>query len=582
MKVIYNAIIILCCLAVTFSCSDFLEEEIYDFYSPENVYKTANDAENAIVGVYEPLLSTRLFGENIFKYIDLDHDHICCETWIGKALSEGVWNQLGETESAWEFFYKIVERANEVIAKVPAIEMDAKRKNQILGEAHFLRAFSYFYMVRMWGDIPLRLKNLDPNSYEYSTPRSSIKEVFEKGIISDLTTAEELTQFKGSDLNLPVGRVTKGTVKALLAKVYLHIASASKASASIYVKCGYQPNANSYRTSQVSNNVELISKSVVKGYEGFDSNVYFELSANKCKELIDIEGTTGGYKLKSRFINVFQNLQTDDEEVIFVLGTSNDPNFMSRFLDYYSYKSGDIPYSKWIGRGYLFVANAFYNSYKEEAYGSINDQRIKEGFSHLYKKYDNTGNFTWRVFPDTERSIYQQEVPGATLLDENDSGFTTKFDSHNGSSADKYTDASLPLLRYADVLLMYAEAINEAYGPTYKDKLGKSALDYVNMVRVRSGATKVGLDTEFSMNAPMLSDQIGLRSFILEERGRELYQEINRTFDLKRWGIYLQVMNKVNAVRSVSKARQDRNLLYPLPKTEIDANTYIKSNNPGW
>ena len=302
----------------------------------------------------------------------------------------------------------------------------------------------------------------------------------------------------------------------------------------------------------------------------------------KSKELIAIEGSVSGYKLKNTFMNTFQNLQTDDEEVIFVLGTANDPNFMSRYLDYYSYKSGDIAYSKWIGRGYIFVSNAFYNSYKEEEYGSIDDQRIKDGFSHLYRKYDNTGNYTWRVYPDTERDIYQEQVPNETLLDENDSGFTTKYDWFNGSSADKYTDATLPFLRYADVLLMYAEAMNEVHGPTFVDEFGKSTIDYVNVVRGRSDAKLVSFDTEYAMNASKLSERIGMRSFILAERGRELYQELNRAFDLKRWGVYLQVMNKVNAVRNIGKARQERNLLYPLPKSEMDANMYIESNNPGW
>ena len=582
MKAIYKIVAILCCCAMSFSCSDFLEEEVYDFYAPQNVYKTAKDAENAIVGVYEPLLSTRLFGENMFKYIDLDHDHICCETWIGKALSEGVWDQLNETNAIWEYFYKIVERANEVIAKVPPIEMDETRKNHILGEAYFLRAFSYFYMVRMWGALPIRTQNFDPSSYNYSTPRSSIKDVYETVIIPDLKQAELLMQFKGSELNLPVGRATKGAAKALLSKVYLHIASASMPDASVYVKCGYQSNANSFRTSQVGNNVEVFTKDVVKGYEAFDSNSYFQLAMEKSKELIAIEGSVSGYKLKNTFMNTFQNLQTDDEEVIFVLGTANDPNFMSRYLDYYSYKSGDIAYSKWIGRGYIFVSNAFYNSYKEEEYGSIDDQRIKDGFSHLYRKYDNTGNYTWRVYPDTERDIYQEQVPNETLLDENDSGFTTKYDWFNGSSADKYTDATLPFLRYADVLLMYAEAMNEVHGPTFVDEFGKSTIDYVNVVRGRSDAKLVSFDTEYAMNASKLSERIGMRSFILAERGRELYQELNRAFDLKRWGVYLQVMNKVNAVRNIGKARQERNLLYPLPKSEMDANMYIESNNPGW
>ena len=131
-------------------------------------------------------------------------------------------------------------------------------------------------------------------------------------------------------------------------------------------------------------------------------------------------------------------------------------------------------------------------------------------------------------------------------------------------------------------MLFRSEAMNEVHGPTFVDEFGKSTIDYVNVVRGRSDAKLVSFDTEYAMNASKLSERIGMRSFILAERGRELYQELNRAFDLKRWGVYLQVMNKVNAVRNIGKARQERNLLYPLPKSEMDANMYIESNNPGW
>ncbi len=74
------------------------------------------------------------------------------------------------------------------------------------------------------------------------------------------------------------------------------------------------------------------------------------------------------------------------------------------------------------------------------------------------------------------------------------------------------------------------------------------------------------------------------RSFVLEERGRELLFENNRRFDLVRWGIYLQVMNKMTVDQfDIVKARNARNLLLPIPLTEINTNKGLEGkNNPGW
>ena len=131
------------------------------------------------------------------------------------------------------------------------------------------------------------------------------------------------------------------------------------------------------------------------------------------------------------------------------------------------------------------------------------------------------------------------------------------------------TDAPYPLLRYADAVLILAEASNEVNGPQ------EEAINALKSVRTRSGA---------SVDDLTFRDKEALRSFILEERAREFVAESDRRWDLIRWGIYLQTMNAIGGVdeNNISKSRERKHLLYPIPLEEINANKEINENNPGW
>ena len=150
--------------------------------------------------------------------------------------------------------------------------------------------------------------------------------------------------------------------------------------------------------------------------------------------------------------------------------------------------------------------------------------------------------------------------------------FTTKYDDVT-NDAIKDADCNWPFLRYADVLLIYAEAENE---------LGNAdkAVYYLNKVRERSNATQASLDE----GNGALDTQLKRRSAIIEERAKEFACEGDRRWDLIRWGIYLDAMNAIEGSddSGVSKVRQSRCLLYPLPASEINTNKYITKNNPGW
>ena len=637
------------------SCSDFLEEKVYDFYTPGNMYSTEDDAITAIAGVYQVFTDFNFMRSEFFQLIDLDQDHGCAEGWIiNNGFADGNWqNTNTKFKNGWECLYKMIERANVVVENIPDITNCREAvKNQVLGEAHFLRAFCYFHLVRLWGRVPLRSVMFSPSNFEYSAPREEITTIYTL-IIDDLKKAEELMVWKNDPI-LQSGRANKAAAKALLAKVYLYIAAASKQDVSIWVKVGWQPgvSGSSVSTQTVTNEVVLVNKTgnpfnvtaQMAGYENYNSEQYFQLAKEKAGELIILEGQTNGFRLCENFMDNFKGFGVNNEknvENIWNLEPSGgNANTLYDYQQFMGYK-GDQSSVTGFGRGYMLVGNSFYNSYKEEWYGAqycmnngvkelvelagktdaslgyydipspnrhLRDERIELGFKHGYTRLNNNATDAdymkprfW-FFPQTEKNYYTLAECGAPDNDtwvsgdyqrsDSDTGCTTKYDWYSNVSGLRYTDASVSFLRYADVLLMYAEALNEVQGPVAYDELGHNAIYYLNKIRIRSRAIPIPEDgnvacygdDSFNASFPFLNTREGFRSFVLEERGRELYYEMNRVFDMKRWGIYHSVMNRLDAIRQMNKARLPKHILFPIPIEERRANSAIgmSDDNNGW
>ena len=134
-------------------------------------------------------------------------------------------------------------------------------------------------------------------------------------------------------------------------------------------------------------------------------------------------------------------------------------------------------------------------------------------------------------------------------------------------------DFNWPYMRYAETLLIFAEADNEVNnGPS------SQALQVVDMLNERNNSTLVSVRNS---NTPFNKETF--RSYILEERAKEFAGEGIRRSDLIRWGIYLQVMNAIGTVdeNGIVKRRESKHLLLPLPLNEVNANPFIETNNPG-
>ncbi|QNL49921.1 RagB/SusD family nutrient uptake outer membrane protein [Olivibacter sp. SDN3] len=209
------------------SCSQsFLDEDNKSNLTQENYFQNAAQAETFVTGIYTSLRANTAgngYGETPWVTLELLTGHATTNSQSNFNL--GVINHTAGTEnpgfySYWSEFYNGIAKANVAITRIPEIEMDEAQKANLLGEAHFLRAYYYFFLTRLFGNIPLLTAPVDPANVEELRPnRSEVQAIYDL-IVSDLTIAE------GSGLpNVDrTGKVSLGAVKALLSNVYLTMA----------------------------------------------------------------------------------------------------------------------------------------------------------------------------------------------------------------------------------------------------------------------------------------------------------------------------------------------------------------------
>jgi hypothetical protein len=208
------------------SCENALDEKVYSQVATDDFYKTLDQAQLGLNGVYN-----YLWNDNYRDGQWVTLGDVTAFTLIGGGSANGSgdrsgiqneWNTYSwtpdaiELVTAWDYFYQVINRANTLIDKMEVAEFQGKDK--VLGEAKFLRAFFYFNLVRIFGGVPLHVKATTDLS-EVDKPRSSEEEVYAQ-IVSDLNASVTLL----SPLNkadITAGRATAISATALLSKVYL-------------------------------------------------------------------------------------------------------------------------------------------------------------------------------------------------------------------------------------------------------------------------------------------------------------------------------------------------------------------------
>lgn len=562
------------------ACSSWIEEKPNGLITDERVGDSEEAAANWVTGTYSKLIYDMFCWGYFPKVLEFDADYISGPDWLFGTFGAG--NFQGEsdvTDALWKGCYGLIARANNAERHISAMHnLSTEAKYNAIGEMKFLRGFAYFLLVRAYGPIPIQPEE---ETTAYNQPRQSVDVVYAY-IIKNLEEASQLL-YKNTDRLYQAGHASAGSAAGLLAKVYATQASAAMpAGTEIIVRTGPAYDGTGDDRAYAPLRSVTMQKNVVIGYEEMNAANLYQKAADWAKKVID--GEYGSYELLT-YDQLWKKANCNASEFMFSLCTvSGDATYKvsvhSQYEGYMTEQGSDfIQEGGWVG-----CTRHWYDLFDSQ------DLRIVKGVKHRWRAktqresnsgfyypqnneytiaatgYDLSGNYVGEptgIYADGVSYYYSQD---AQCL-----AFTTKYMDVTNNAINN-ADANFPFLRYADVLLIYAEAQNE---------LGNSseAIDYLNMVRARSNATVAS-----ATGAAAIDSKVKLRSAIMEERAKEFACEADRRWDLIRWGIYLQAMNAIGGSddAGVLKTRQERNLLFPIPQPELNTNKAITENNPGW
>lgn len=403
-----------------------------------------------------------------------------------------------DVEILWAEFYKVIHSANNIISLINAnTRLDKGLAGPFLGEAHFMRALMYFYIVRLWGDAPA---TVDPNSAkdingDETMPRVSVGDIYTKIIIPDAQMAETLLGDKSRDA---VGQApTRWAAKALLADVYLTMA-------------GWP-----------------LKKSECYG-----------LAADKAWDVIK----NSGHSLVSDYKTLWLKAESSDKtEHIFSLHHT-----LQYLPSQYAISYMGTEETGWAD----YVADPVF-------FASFPDDSRKE-FCYVTQTVDKSGNtIRWQDFATKSPYIRKYRNYG---------GCGKWGIEGETSTSSSLSEGLTSIYRFADILLIFAEASNKAAGQP-----GADAYDCLNRVRERA----FGNDAH---NIYSLSSE-DFDKAVFDEYGWETVFEFKRWFQLVRKEKVDEMLSKnpdIQARVNVSK----QNYLFPVPARQVDLRKW--RNNPGY
>jgi len=519
MKKTFGFLVVL--LVTTSSCKNsFIDLVPQDSQSGASFYQTETQFRQALNATYQPL---RDLLNNDFYTAEMRTDNTHYEYYEvnrGTAyqykenvadFTDGATNSY--TNAVYFHCYKGISRANIVIERLPlAPDISDEARKDIDGQAKFLRAFNYFRLVRYFGDVPLYLKETKVAEDAF-LPRSSVADVY-KQIISDATDA--LSELTPPTAFPQSGAVTKGAATMLLAEVYMT-----------------QTPRNYEEAARLLKTLPAMGYQLLPHY----ADVFSTANKNSRESIFEVQyqqGDQGGQQ--SNFIYQFLP-RTADTQLITGVKTNNVTT-----------------------GGWNTPADAMIAAYE------ANDSRLDASIGVAEGTYNASNVFTISANKSIINYTPAEGKIGVPYI--------KKYLNKQTNSTPNNTDDNWPIYRYADALLMLAEALNE-------QGLSQEALSYLNQVRDRAFGAGVAPIEE--------TDPDKLKDLILHERRIELAFENHRWFDLLRVGNAIEVMT---AYGTVLKQKYDyltpnsyqvtaSRLLYPIPQSERELNPDL-TQNPGY
>ncbi|MBU3025925.1 RagB/SusD family nutrient uptake outer membrane protein [Zobellia galactanivorans] len=478
-KTYYTLLPILVLFLAFTACDDALDEKTFTTLSPDDFLTNGEDVEVLLNSVYGELRYSDITRDAItINEVNTDI-HIERNGGIFAAnelMEEFIWTSSHSyLQSSWERRYRTIFNANVVLDNVPAVDMDESRKEEVLAEARFLRAFSYYLLFDLFGPVPLITSS---ETAVTDRPARASEEEMIAFIESELVHVSSV---------LPVtpprdeyGRPTKGAALGILAKFYM-------------------------------------------------MNKKWQEAADTSLEVMDL----GVYDLfvDGNRTELFSPEHQRDNEFIFVSVMSDTPND----------NTGNGWLSHVVPRGYQW-------QYPPRAIFAA-EFKIRSEFLELFEAEDERLDAFLFEFVNEE---------GETIILGEDDARSLKFPEYPNQDISRASD-DFPYLRYADILLSRAEALNELNG------LNQASVDLLNMVREAAGVGTFVIGD--------FASEEDFSDFILDERGREFHTEGLRRQDLIRHDKFIE-----SAIER-GKSADDFRVRFPIPQTEIERNPSLTQND---
>ncbi|MEH6306949.1 RagB/SusD family nutrient uptake outer membrane protein [Olivibacter sp. CPCC 100613] len=225
MKTPFYIVIVAFMISSLSACNDFLDKEPISQITPDEYFNSETNANSAVIGMYRSMLNSFSFGQSIIIVPEFSAGHVSHASVYPEYENFRTNNiQVNNpwTNNMWQATYATINAANNIITRVPEMPestISPEKKQQFVGEAKFVRALNYFFLVRAFGAIPLKT-TATTEEENIAIPRSPVDQVYQQ-IITDLQDASTLPDNYGDDATSK-GRATSFAAKALLAKVQLY------------------------------------------------------------------------------------------------------------------------------------------------------------------------------------------------------------------------------------------------------------------------------------------------------------------------------------------------------------------------
>ncbi len=548
-NIIYSlsAIIIMTGILFTISCDDdkFLERFPLDAPSPEIFFVDEASARMAVTAAHRPWrVPYQSYRRDLVLQLDAGSDDVYHRPARASSIQFADWNFDAShihPNAYWNMAFQSINHANFAIANIPGLLDRGLSQAQIdpyIAEAHFMRGFSYLFLVSLFGEVPLHDK---PRSSfdEFDQPRAPLADIYGQ-IFADFTLARE--KLPERQPAAYTGAPTSAAAAAFLAKAYLY--------------------------SERWNDAETAARTAISIAEG------------------------SGYQLVDDYLSIFSIENEGNPELLYYITfVENDRDFGNNYSIGVLTRANPPQFNHvqgMAGWGYLLPTRDLFDAY--EPGDPRRDYTIFYPGTTTWGVYsaDQPFTYTHRIFNEAgELEEYERTYTAGTPIEYDyrwsETGMNTrKTRRFMGNVQDGHScGLDVPVMRMAELYLILAEALAEQG----KDE----ALDWVNKVRARA-----------SVDMPPKTAADGtLRDLVRHERRVELALEGHRLYDLFRWRTVKETFGDGTRVKKHffsdyltdmdSKYKNPKLdnypgdlVLFPVPQNEIDRNSQIYTNNPGY